>query len=959
MKKTYLHKIYYGLAMIDVFAIIMTLLLAYTIYSPYEESYSASHHWQQRNANYDRLTAFAIKASAPGNALFTSQDAITQRKDLIQQSAQIQKLTNALLFDAKSHLPDHPDIPKHLTLFLKHLEKANTHRVKILSMIEKNQHSDAAHSRPQMEKQFYLALLETSLLKGFIRHIQTEKLTSNPIKAKNKLQNEFYIALCLSLLIGGLLLFGQQFKRKLTRQCHLLEERNEDLSNEQIKKEALLTSLDEGILILNTKGIIEYTNPAIEKMFQYSKTQLLGKDFTSLTATIPHNHTKKTLIEKITAHKKNNDEIELKGLKKDRTIFSFSLKMNALALKNKTVLTGVLKEIIQSKTTKCYLSSLSKIQNLYISGNSQNKIFNEILSLILTVTDSEYGFIGGIYNDENKQKYLKTYAISNISRDKVTQQFYDKNAPAGLEFRNLDSLFGHTIKTSERVLTNAPHLDPRTKGLPPGHPKMNAYLGMPIISNKGAIGMFGIANRKQGYDENVIKELNTLLSFLTPLIELTSHLSVIEKMTNIDSLSGAYNRIYFKSFVTELLKKKALQRKNNSKFCIMIIDFNDFKNINDYYGHETGDFIIKEFVTRITKGIKDTDLLARIGGDEFAILIDEIEQFSNAGKVADRVISLGQSPYKLNNTTLKISLSIGIACYPISGKSIDELFRHADLALYKAKKNAHAYCYFSNDLQTEYLEHQHLERDLINAFKNNEFYCVIQPQIDSSTERTVGGEILIRWENKNDKQHTPDVFIKCIERMGKAATLNEYIVKWCIEKFKTYDLEKIISVSINISPAVYHLENSLKYLITLISAANINKNIHFNFEITESSFINSEVNFKKNSPIELALRENNIGLSLDDFGTEYSSLNRLFECDFSTLKIDMSFVKMLNEKNNDTATSVIHAIIKIGESLNINIIAEGAETKEQVQILSRLGCHIIQGYYYHKPMPIDEFFKLL
>lgn len=505
------------------------------------------------------------------------------------------------------------------------------------------------------------------------------------------------------------------------------------------------------------------------------------------------------------------------------------------------------------------------------------------------------------------------------------------------------------------VISNDPANDPRAGGLPKGHPEMSSYLGMPVKGNDGLIAMYGIANRKEGYNKQVAEELSAITTVMTSIIESARSSSLIEKMANRDPLTGAFNRFYFKNHV----QKTLVNRSEDDLFCIMMIDFNKFKNINDYYGHEYGDYIIKEFTTRVLHKIKKEDVLARIGGDEFVILIDHIDDIDSAEIIAKRIVDISKNPYIYNNKKLDCSVSIGISCYPAAGTIIDDLLRHSDLALYKAKKSVQGYYTFSSDLQDKYIQQQSLEKDIIKAFENKEFYLLIQPKVDSNTNKIIGGEALIRWSHPTKGIIPPNNFIGAVESMGLSDKLNLYVVQETTKLFNNIEIDSKLTISINISPYIHNLEDNLKKSLAILNKGNIGDQIKIDFEITETSFISGGVDLRRGSEIDNLLSKNNVGLSLDDFGVKYSSINRLFECHFSSLKIDMSFVQKLDGDESKSARTVIEAIMHISSGLDIDIVAEGAETKEQVDVLKDLGCNIVQGYYFYKPLPFEEFKSLV
>ncbi len=769
-------------------------------------------------------------------------------------------------------------------------------------------------------------------------------------------------SLLLSLVCSPLIyqIVIRPYVDRITSKEMELASRNDKLSDSEEKLKSVLNTILESVILIDDKGHIEYMNPMAESVFQYNLSEVKGQNVKMLMSQPYQSEHDGYISNYIQTRKAKTigSTREASGMRKDGSVFPLELGVSEVRLKERVMFAGVLKDITEKKQSDFYLSSIAKIQDMYINGSEQSEIFDALLKFLLEYTGSEYGFIGAIFHDDKQKPYLKTFAITNVAWNEETKTFYDENAPQGLEFRNLDTLFGHTIRTGEVVISNDPANDPRSGGLPDGHPKMRSYLGMPINGNEGLIAMYGMANRREGYSEALAKELHAITTVMTSIIESARSLSLIEKMANRDALTGAYNRFYFKTHVNELLRQRANKRQDD-KFCIIMIDFNKFKHINDFHGHEYGDYIIKEFVNRVEENIKTQDLLARIGGDEFVVLADDINDFTDAGKIAKIIVNLSKMPYLYKGKKLKCSASIGIACFPISGNNIDELLRHADLALYRAKTSSEGYCYFSDDLQDSYMIKQCLERDIITAFKNREFYLVLQPKVDITTKKIIGCEALIRWLHPEQGNVPPGNFIGAIESMGLSDRLNLYVIEEIIQVFKGRDVDSALNLSINISPYIHNLKENIYQVVEMLDNSSLSKKVELYFEITETSFMSNEVNFKKGSELDEVLSKQNIGLSIDDFGVEHSSINRLFECNFSKIKIDMSFIQKLDTEESPAAKVVIKAILDIASGLGVDVISEGVETEAQLNELKKLGGKIAQGYYFYKPLPVDEFLELV
>ena len=263
-------------------------------------------------------------------------------------------------------------------------------------------------------------------------------------------------------------------------------------------------------------------------------------------------------------------------------------------------------------------------------------------------------------------------------------------------------------------------------------------------------------------------------------------------------------------------------------------------------------------------------------------------------------------------------------------------------------------------MQSEYTRQQSLESEIILAFEKRQFYLVFQPIMHLRNKEIVGCEALIRWRHPIYGEFFPENYVHVIASMGLADKLNLYVVSECLRVFKGLrQLKKPLVVSINISPHTHNLEKNIKHIVELFGKDHFPDQLKFNLEITETSFMEKQVDASKHSIIHYMLSKYGIGLALDDFGVEYSSITRLLDSQFAVIKIDMSFVQKLGARNGKAAQTTIEAIMHLATGLGIKVIAEGIQTKEQVEVLSNLGCYLGQGFYYYKPQKSDQFMKLI
>jgi diguanylate cyclase (GGDEF)-like protein len=409
-----------------------------------------------------------------------------------------------------------------------------------------------------------------------------------------------------------------------------------------------------------------------------------------------------------------------------------------------------------------------------------------------------------------------------------------------------------------------------------------------------------------------------------------------------DSLTTLPNRNYLKQEIHNWIYEGA------PPFSMYYIDMDHFKNINDSFGHEYGDLLLIEFSKRLLNMVRNDSIVIREGGDEFIILTyrtDTQEILAHTQKILDAIAA----SYKIHHLSFIVGASIGIARYPEHGETLDMLLRASDIAMYEAKKQKNSICLFVQDMQKSYLNRLNLEQALHQALKENEFFMVYQPQLDQNGV-IYGIEALVRWQHPQMGLIPPDEFISIAETSGIMPKLGDFILTKTLSEIKCLQEELNISfqTSINISVKQFMENNFLEKLFKKIENANL-KQISLCLEITENLFI-EDIDYI--IPILEQIHEMGLSISMDDFGTGYSSLSMLRELPIDELKIDKSFVQKILE---DIPTrKMIQSIITIGKNLDLFIIAEGVEEKEQEELLKTFGCDRFQGYLYSKPLPYEK-----
>ena len=439
----------------------------------------------------------------------------------------------------------------------------------------------------------------------------------------------------------------------------------------------------------------------------------------------------------------------------------------------------------------------------------------------------------------------------------------------------------------------------------------------------------------------------------------------IAQMAYFDVLTNLPNRYLFKDRLNQAI---LYAEKYKKLLAIIYLDLDEFKRVNDTFGHNFGDKILQAVSDRLEKSIRKIDTLsriegdglettvARLGGDEFTILLRELKENKDASRVAQRIVDLFSQPFHIENRLIFITTSIGMALYPNDGQDVDTLLKNADTAMYHAKeKGRNHFQFFSEHMNIEVLERFSMENSLRNAADKKDFQLYYQPQFDSSTGRIIGVEALIRWMHPEKGMLLPDTFIPISEDSGLIMPIGSWVLRTACEQNKAWQIEGFppIYVTVNISGIQFRQKNFLESVAQTLLDTGLEPQ-YLELELTESILMEpTETTFNTLNE----LKATGVRIAIDDFGKGYSSLGYLKRLPIDTLKIDRSFVHDIISNPDDRA--IVRAIISLARSLNLKVIAEGVETHEQLSYLQEQGTDGIQGFLLSEPITPNSFTQLL
>ncbi|MDJ0948051.1 MAG: EAL domain-containing protein [Alphaproteobacteria bacterium] len=440
-----------------------------------------------------------------------------------------------------------------------------------------------------------------------------------------------------------------------------------------------------------------------------------------------------------------------------------------------------------------------------------------------------------------------------------------------------------------------------------------------------------------------------LVGFRTDITELKRREEELKQLATTDELTGLPNR---NDFHDRLAGALANAKRTGRLVGLMFMDLDRFKNVNDTLGHGVGDELLKMVAKRLRACCRETDIVARLGGDEFAVIVTNIEEVSGVTVLADRIIAALEAPFSIKGQEIESGTSIGIAIYPDDFSNIKELMSNADLALYRAKDHGRG-CWqlYDKAMQAQAQYRSNVERDLRKAIETGDLVLHFQPQVDVNLGRITGAEALVRWTHPEWGPVSPEKFVPIAESTRLIIPIGEYVLREACRQNRAWQeagLPPIVS-AVNVSPIEFRQSDFVDRVCKVLKEESLDPAL-LELEITEKMAMDDRID-----PMSIfrELKALGVKLSIDDFGTGYSSLSRLKDFPVDRLKIDRSFVDQISTDWDGAVIS--SSVIRLGHTLNLGVIAEGVETEEQLKCLIDFGCTEMQGYYFSKPLPADEF----
>lgn len=602
--------------------------------------------------------------------------------------------------------------------------------------------------------------------------------------------------------------------------------------------------------------------------------------------------------------------------------------------------------------------ALQPLQELYKISKvvARNPLSNERAQKI---SDDEFGRVVDVFNsmldafyEENKALTLSENRFRSLSENSPVGVYLKSGQDdyqyinttwteiTGLRGREISSFISR-IDVRDRV-NYTQCLD---KAYEAGIPQVVEYQFIAPSGERKALMEYVSSVHQEGGEPSFIGSLLDVTELKNAQMEL-------EKLAFYDPLTQLPNRRFFRDHLEYAI---ARANKEKKKIAVYMVDLDDFKKVNDSLGHDVGDALLVKISAQLREALYDGDVVSRMGGDEFMILLDNIEDPTKLENASKRILEALRASIQLNNHTVLVSGSIGASIYPVDAQTPEELVRYADIALYNAKaKGGAKMSYYSQDLDRKIKEKLRIEQKLRAALASDGLDVFIQPQYIAENRSMFWGEALIRWIDEEDGFIPPDLFIPLAEENGLIHNVGQFVLETVCKTIRDRSVEMEMmgmqGISVNLSGRQFFSEGFIEKIADTFEKYEVEP-CKVEFELTESTVMDD---VDQAVIVMEQIRSLGCKLSIDDFGTGYSSLSYLKRFPITSLKIDRSFIRDIPDDKNDIEISC--AIIAMAHSLGLTVVAEGVETEVQAQLLASYKCEYLQGYFLDKPMPIRELF---
>ena len=720
----------------------------------------------------------------------------------------------------------------------------------------------------------------------------------------------------------------------------------------QARVEAIVETVVDAIITTDEAGTIKTFNRAAEQIFGYEPNEIINKNLAALF--VPHGlDARADLFADDVAAKiqavlgRPTDET---GLTKNGIVFPVRFTVTEMELGVQRMLNWVIRDVTEDRQTREALQQKSDLIHLLHTvteaASDAESIADPVKVCLKAVCAHINWPVGHAYGCGDEMAIGNIWHIADPGQ---TDQFKELTSPTAVG--EPARLIDHTPDTGEGTwffdtesgMSGPLAATARAAGIRSG-------FAIPVVADgKVAVVLEFFTTELVGPEQSTLQALNQVGSQLGRAIERKRSDETILRMALRDSLTGIANR---EQFHRQLQAALAAALRMGRPVALLMLDVDNFKDVNDTLGHPIGDQLLREVSRRLSACCRETDTVARLGGDEFAVIATHLQSPEAAAYLARRMIRALREPVKLDGRDVHITGSIGVTLYPTDGLDPADLQKNADLALYRAKDGGkNRFQFYNEEMHDSVLRRKTMERDLRAAIEAGAFELHYQPQIDLKTMSVIGADALIRWPHPKDGLVSPLDFIPLAEATGLIVPLGEWVLATACRQIAEWRQRGLYlpRVSVNMSGVQLNKSPITETVEKTIRDAGITPN-DLELELTESTVMEK---VEAVIPVLQHFHDLGITIAVDDFGTGYSSLSYLKRLPVDKLKIDRSFVSDVTENEDDAA--IAQAITSLAKTLRLQAVAEGIETKDQLLFLQQIGCHAAQGYYLSRPLTVDAF----
>ncbi len=653
--------------------------------------------------------------------------------------------------------------------------------------------------------------------------------------------------------------------------------------------------------------------------------------------------------------------VEMKSRTKEGIQTIIELHRRALNIGNRWIIVTIMHDISQRwlaeekiRLLGQMFAALSATNETILHSKSPEELYQRVCNA--AVDDGKFITTGVLLFDP-ETTWVRVAAASGIGGDRLREAriSLDESIPEG------KGMVGTTFRTGKPCVSNNYLNDPVSLPWREIMKNVGAAAVIPLISGGQSIGaLIFYAARKRSFDDEAIKLLERMaenvvfaLSNFEREAERKRAEDRVQHLATHDSLTGLPNRLMFGQLLNHAIQSA---KRYKRQLAVFFIDLDRFKIINDSLGHDAGDQLLQEIAIRFKQSLRAADVIARLGGDEFVILIEEVSDSKHVATVARKILAAAIKPFVILGQECRVTASIGISIYSEDAEDEQSLMKNADIAMYHAKEEGkNNYQFYSKDIQSKSIERLSIETNLRFALERNELSLHYQAKVDFKTNTINGVEALLRWQNPYLGSVTPTQFIPVAEESGLIMPIGKWVIRTACAQNVAWQQQGLppICMAVNLSLRQLMDEFLVEDIKKALNDCGMAPNL-LELEITESMVMHNPTRM---IAVLSKIGEMGVRLAIDDFGTGYSSLGQLKHFPINTLKVDRSFVRNIPQDAEDKA--ITKAIIAMGKTLSLTVVAEGVETVEQMNFLKEHSCDEMQGFYFSKPIVPDQFAELL